>query len=166
VDTRVRDQVGLELVQIDVEGAVESERGGDGRDNLSNQAVEVLIVGALKTEVSAADIVNGLVVDHEGAVGVLEGGVCGENRVVGLNDGGGSLRSGINTEFQLALLAIVDGETLHQEGTETRTGTTTEGVEDEEALETNTVIGDTSNLVEDTIDELLSDSVVTTGVVV
>lgn len=133
---------------------------------LSNQAVEVLVVGALKAEVSAADIVNGLVVDHEGAVGVLQGGVCGENRVVWLNDGGGSLRSGINTEFQLALLAVVDGETLHQESTETRTGTTTERVEDEEALETNTVIGDTSNLVEDTIDELLSDSVVTTGVVV
>jgi hypothetical protein len=33
VDSGVRDQVGLELIQIDVEGAVESERGGDGRDN-------------------------------------------------------------------------------------------------------------------------------------
>ena len=33
VDTRVRDQVGLELVQIDVERAVEAERGSDGGDN-------------------------------------------------------------------------------------------------------------------------------------
>ena len=33
VNTRVGDQVGLELVQVDVEGAVESERGGDGGDN-------------------------------------------------------------------------------------------------------------------------------------
>jgi hypothetical protein len=30
VDTGVGDQVGLELVQIDVEGAVEAERGSDG----------------------------------------------------------------------------------------------------------------------------------------
>ena len=30
VNTGVRDQVGLELVQVDVEGTVESERGGDG----------------------------------------------------------------------------------------------------------------------------------------
>jgi len=33
VDTRVWDQVCLELVQINVQGAIESERGGDGRNN-------------------------------------------------------------------------------------------------------------------------------------
>lgn len=33
VDTRVGDQVGLELVQVDVEGTVESEGGGNGRDD-------------------------------------------------------------------------------------------------------------------------------------
>lgn len=33
VDSRVGDQVGLELVQVDVQGAVEAKRGGDGRDN-------------------------------------------------------------------------------------------------------------------------------------
>jgi hypothetical protein len=30
VNTWVGDQVGLELVQVDVEGTVESERGGNG----------------------------------------------------------------------------------------------------------------------------------------
>jgi hypothetical protein len=33
VNARVGHQVGLELVQIDVEGAVEAERSGDGRNN-------------------------------------------------------------------------------------------------------------------------------------
>jgi hypothetical protein len=33
VNTGVRDQIGLELVEIDVEGTIEAERGGDGRDN-------------------------------------------------------------------------------------------------------------------------------------
>ena len=33
VDTGVGDQVGLELVEIDVEGTIETERGGDGRDD-------------------------------------------------------------------------------------------------------------------------------------
>lgn len=33
VDSGVGDQVGLELVQVDVEGTVESERGGDGGDD-------------------------------------------------------------------------------------------------------------------------------------
>lgn len=33
VDSGVGDQVGLELVQVDVEGTVESEGGGDGRND-------------------------------------------------------------------------------------------------------------------------------------
>jgi hypothetical protein len=33
VNTGIGDQVGLELVQIDVERTVESEGGGDGRNN-------------------------------------------------------------------------------------------------------------------------------------
>lgn len=36
VDTRVRDEVGLELVQVDVEGAVEAQGSGDGGDDYSN----------------------------------------------------------------------------------------------------------------------------------
>ena len=166
VDTGVGDQVGLELVEIDVEGTVETERSGDGRDNLGNQAVEVLVAGAFNTEVAAADVVDGLVVNHETAVGVLKGGVGGEDRVVGLNNGGGVLRSRVDAEFQLGLLAVVNGQTLHQESTKTGTGTTTEGVEDQETLETGAVVGNTADLVEDLVDHLLADGVVTTGIVV
>jgi hypothetical protein len=137
-----------------------------GRLTLSNEAVQVLVVGALETKVSAADIVNGLVVDHEGAVGVLEGGVGGKDGVVGLNNGGGCLGSRVDTELELALLAVVDGETLHQQGTEAGTGTTTKGVEDEESLETNAVVGNAANLVEDSLNQLLADGVVATSVVV
>lgn len=43
VDSGVGNQVGLELVEIDVEGTVESERRGDGADNLGDETVEVLI---------------------------------------------------------------------------------------------------------------------------
>jgi len=39
VNARVRDQVGLELVQVDIERTVEAKRGSDGGDNLSDQAV-------------------------------------------------------------------------------------------------------------------------------
>nr|ACN31580.1 unknown [Zea mays] len=166
VDTGVGDQVGLELVEIDVEGTVETERSGDGRDNLGNQAVEVLVAGAFNTEVAAADVVDGLVVNHETAVGVLKGSVGGEDRVVGLNNGGGVLRSRVDAEFQLGLLAVVNGQTLHQESTKTGTGTTTEGVEDQETLETGAVVGNTADLVEDLVDHLLADGVVTTGIVV
>ena len=166
VDTGVGDQVGLELVQVDVERTIETQGSGDGGDNLGNQAVQVLVAGALNSEVTAADVVDGLVVNHEAAVGVLQSGVGGQDGVVGLHDGGSVLRGGVNAEFQLGLLAVVNGETLHQESTETRTGTSTEGVENQETLETSTVVGNTADLVEDLVDHLLSDGVVTTGVVV
>ena len=133
---------------------------------LSDQTVQVLVVGTLNAEVAAADVVDGLVVNHEGAVGVLKGSVGSKDGVVGLDNGGGDLRSRVDAELELALLAVVDGETLHEEGTETGTGTTTEGVEDEDALETRAVVGDVADLVEDLVNELLADGVVATGVVV
>jgi hypothetical protein len=133
---------------------------------LSDEAVQVLVVGALNAEVPAADVVDGLVVDHEGAVRMLEGGVGGEDGVVGLDNGGGDLRGRVDTELELALLAVVDGQTLHQQGTETGTGSSAEGVEDEEALQTRAVVGNAADLIQDLVDELLSDGVVATGVVI
>lgn len=97
---------------------------------------------------------------------MLEGSVGGEDRVVGLDDGAGVLLSGVDAELELALLAVVEREALHEEGTEARAGTTTERVEDEEALEARAVVGDAANLIEDGLDELLANCVVTTGVVV
>lgn len=42
MDTRIRNQVGLELVQIDVQSTIETEGRGDGADNLGDQSVQVL----------------------------------------------------------------------------------------------------------------------------
>ena len=97
---------------------------------------------------------------------MLQGGVGSEDRVVRLDNRGGGLRGRVDAELELALLAVVDREALHEEGAETRASTTAEGVEDEEALETNAVVGDAADLVQDTLDELLADGVVATGVVV
>jgi hypothetical protein len=97
---------------------------------------------------------------------VLKSGVSGKDRVVWLNDGGGGLWGWVDAELQLGLLAVVDRQALHKEGTETRSGSTTEGVENQETLETRAVIGNTADLVEDLVDQLLSDSVVATSVVV
>jgi hypothetical protein len=135
VNTRVGDQVGLELVQVDVQGTVEAKRRGDGADDLSNQAVEMLVRGAGDVKVSPADVVDGLVVDKESTIGVLDGAVGGENGVVRLDDGGGDARSRVDGELELGLLAELCGKTLEQESSETRTRTTTERVEDQETLE-------------------------------
>ena len=54
--------------------------------------VKVGVGGSLDVEIPPADIVDGLVVDHEGTVGVLQSGVRGQDRVVRLNNGGGDLK--------------------------------------------------------------------------
>jgi len=166
VDTGVGDQVGLELGDIDVKGTIETEGGGQGGDNLSDESVQVGVGGALNVEVAAADVIDGLVVEHDGDVGVLKEGVGREHGVVGLDDGGGDLGRRVDGEAELGLLAVVDGESLEEEGTETGTGTTTDGVEDEEALETSALIGELTDSVEAEINNLLTDGVVTTGEVV
>ena len=97
---------------------------------------------------------------------MLQGGVGGEDGVVGLYNSGGDLGSGVDGELQLGLLSVVNAESLHEQGGESRSGTTTEGVEDEESLETSTLISQLSDPVEDEVDDLLTNGVVTSSVVV
>jgi hypothetical protein len=76
------------------------------------------------------------------------------------------LRSWVDSKLKLGLLAIVDGKTLHEEGSETGTGSTTEGVEDQETLETSALVSELANAVKHKVDELLADGVMASGVVV
>jgi hypothetical protein len=97
---------------------------------------------------------------------MLKGGMRCQDGVVWLNNRSCSLWCRVDAEFQLALLAVVDGQALHKESTESRSSTTTERVEDEEALEARAVICNTANLVQNLINEFLADSVVTTSIVI
>ena len=166
MDTWVRHQVGLELGHIDVESTVESERGGEGGDDLRDQSVQVGVRGSLNVEVSAANIVDGLVVEHDSDVGVLEEGVGGQHRVVWLDNSGGYLGRGVDRETELGFLTVVNGKSLEEERSKTGAGTTTDGLEDEEALETSALIGELSDSVKAEVNDLLTDGVVTTGEIV
>jgi len=77
--------------QVDVESTVESERSSDGRHDLSNQTVEVGVSWSLDVEVATTDVVDGLVIDHEGTIGMLQGCVGGQDGVVWFNNCGGNL---------------------------------------------------------------------------
>ena len=83
VDARVRHEVRLELRDVHVERAVEAERRRERRGHLGEEAVEVRVRRALDVEVAAADVVEGLVVEGERHVRVLEERVRREHRVVG-----------------------------------------------------------------------------------
>ena len=75
MDSWVWHQVGLELSNIDVEGTVESEGGGQRGDNLGNESVQVGVGWSLDIEVSSADIIDGFVIEDNGDIGVLKEGV-------------------------------------------------------------------------------------------
>ncbi|WVZ23796.1 hypothetical protein V8G54_002340 [Vigna mungo] len=130
MDARVRHKVGLELGDVDVDGAIEPEGGGQGRNDLRDEAVQVGVSGSLDVEGSPADVVDGFIVQEDSHVGVLQEGVGGEDAVVGFNNG--------------------------EEGSKTGTGSSADGIEDEEALETGTVVGELADTVETQIYDLFA----------
>ena len=98
-------QIRLELSQVHIQGSVEPQGGSDGGHNLANQPVEVGVGWPLNVQVTSADVVDGLVVNHEGTVGVLKGGVGGQDGVVRLNHGSCHLGGRVDGKLQLGLLA-------------------------------------------------------------
>jgi hypothetical protein len=156
----------LELSDIDVEGTIETEGSSQGGDDLGNETVEVGVGGAFDVEGATADVVDGFVVEDDGNISVLEESVGAENGVVGLNDSSGDLRRRVHSEAELGLLAVVNGQAFEQKRAETRTSTTANRVEDEEALETSAVVSEFADAVEGEVDDFLANGVVTTSVVV
>ena len=63
VDTGEGHQVGLELVKVDVQGAIETERGGDRGDDLSDETVQVGEAGLRNIELVLVDVEDRLIVD-------------------------------------------------------------------------------------------------------
>ena len=95
---------------------------------------------------------------------MLEGGVGGQDGIIWLNNGVAKLGGGVNAELELGLLSVISRKTLKQEGTETGASSTTERVEDKEALEARAVICQTPDLVHNWVDLFFSYSVVATSV--
>jgi hypothetical protein len=166
MDTWVGHQVSLELGKIDVEGTIETEGSRDGGHDLTDESVQVGVGGTLNVQVTTANIIYCLIVDHEGAVRVLQGGVGGQDGVVRLNNSSGNLGSWVDGKLELGLLSVVNGETFHEKRGESRSGTSTERVEDKETLETGTLVSELTDPVQNQIDDFLSDGVVTTSIVV
>jgi hypothetical protein len=166
VNTRVRHQVRLELGYINVQGSVETKRRSQGTDDLSNQTIQVGVSGPFNVKVATTHIVQRLVIKAESTVSVLQKSVGRQHRVVGFNDSGRNLGTGRDGERQLGLAAVVNGEALQEQRSKTGTGTSSSGMEDEETLQTGTVVRKLANAVQDRVNNLLSDGVVTTSVVV
>jgi len=114
VDARVRDKVCLELVEVDVESAIEAKGRGDGADDLGNETIEMLRTRARDIQIAAADVIDSFVVDEEGTVRILNRAVRGEDGIVRFHDGGGHARGWIDGKFELALLAVLGRKSLEE----------------------------------------------------
>ena len=166
MDSWVWHQVGLELSNINVQSTIESEGGSEGGDDLSDESVQVGVGWSLDIEVSSADIIDGLVIKDNSNIGVLQKGVSGEHGVVWLNNGSGDLWGWVDGETELGFLTVIDGKSLEEERSKSGTGSSTDGVEDEETLETSALIGKLSDSVEAEIDDFLTNGVMSSGDVV
>ena len=166
MDSWIWHQVSLELCDIDVKGTIESKGSSEGGDNLGNESVQVGVGWSLDIEISSADIINGFVIDHDSNIGVLKEGVSGEDGVVWFNNGCGDLWGWVDGESELGFFTVIDGKSLEEERSETGTGSSTDGVEDEETLETSALIGKLSDSVEAEINDFFTDGVMSSGEVV
>ena len=60
MNTRVGYQVGLKLREIDIEGTIESERGSDRADDLSDESIQIGVGRSFDIQVTTADIIDSL----------------------------------------------------------------------------------------------------------
>jgi len=166
MDARVRHQVRLELGNIHIQGTIETQGSREGGNHLGNQAVQVGVRGALNVQVALANVVERLVIEAKGAIGVLQKRMGREDRVVRFHDSRGHTRGRRNGKGELRLAAIVDRQALQKKTSETRTGSTPSGVEDQESLQSGAVIRQLADTVQDRVYNLLANGVVSAGIII
>ena len=137
-----------------------------GRAVLFVEVVEAAVGGGGQLPGPEVDVVESLVVDAVGLVGVLDQLVDGEGGVVGLDDGVGDLGRGHDGEGVHDPVGVFFPDFRDQESTHTGTGTTTKRVSQLEALEAIARFGLFTDDVEDRVDQLGTFGVVTLGPVV
>ena len=83
-----------------------------------------------------------------------------KHSVVWLDDCGGNLRASPDSEAQLGVLAIINGEALKHEASKTTASAVTNRVEDHEALRSCAIVGKLADAVEHQVNDLLTNGVV------
>ena len=122
---------------------------------LRNEAVEVGVSRPLDIERSATDVIDGLIVEEHRNVGVLEQRVRGEDAVVRLHHRGRDLRGRIHSETELRLLSVVDGETLQEQRSKSRSGPSSDGIEYQKALQTSAIVSELPDPIQAQVNDLL-----------
>jgi len=72
----------------------------------------------------------------------------------------------IHRKLQFRFLSVIDGQALHQQRCEPRTGSSTEGAKDQKSLQTGTLVSKLADTVKDNVYMFFSDCVMATCIVV
>lgn len=166
VQTGERNHVDGKLAEVRVQLAGEAQRNSDAGHNGRHQVVEVAVGGVGQLQSAHADVVQGLVVNAEGLIRVLDQLVNRQGSVVGLDDGVGDLRRWHDGEGSHHAVGELLADLRDEQSTHTSTGTTTQRVGDLEALKAVTALSLTTDDIQDLVDQLSTLGVVTLGPVV
>merc|ERR1719324_2055515 len=140
MDAWVGHKVCLELGNVDVQRTIEAERSSQRGDDLAQETVQVCVGWALNIKVASANVVECLVIHHDGHVSVLQEGVHAQDCVIGLDNGSRNLWASPHCEGQLGLLPVINRQALKHEASKARPRATTNRVEDHEALQTSAIV--------------------------
>ena len=166
VESGEGDQVDSQLSKIRVELTGESKAASNSRHGGRDQMVKITISGGSELEGSEANVIKGFVIDDHALIGVLDQLMDGEGGVVGLDDGVRDLGGGDNGEGFHNSVRIFFSDLGDEEGTHSRSSSTTQRVSDLETLKAVAAFSFFSGNVEDGVDELSTLGVVTLGPVV
>ena len=166
VEAGERDHVDGELAKVAVELTGEAEGAGGAGDGGGDEVVQVAVRGVGQLEGAEADVVQGLVVQGEALVGVLDELVDGEGGVVGLDDGVGHLGGGDDGVGRHDAVGELLADLGNEEGAHAGAGAAAHGVGDLESLEHVAGLGLLADDVHDGVDELGALGVVALGPVV
>ena len=160
------DHVDGELAKIGVQLTRESQTGGDSAHGRRDEMVEVAVSWGGELEGAEADIVECLVVDAVGLIGVFYELVNGEGSIVGLYHGVGHLGGGHHAESVHDSVRVLLTDLGDEEGAHARAGPTAEGVSELEALEAIAALGLLSDHIQDGIHQFCTFCVVALSPVV
>ncbi|GMR35948.1 hypothetical protein PMAYCL1PPCAC_06143, partial [Pristionchus mayeri] len=160
VETREGNHVDCELAEIGIELTRETEAGGHSRHGHRHEMVEISISGVGQLEGAEADVVEGLVVDAEGLVGVFDELVDRKRRVVGLDNGVRDLERGNDGEGAHDSVRVLLTDLGDQQGAHSGSSSTSERVGKLESLEAVASLSLLADNVEDLVHELGSLGVV------
>jgi hypothetical protein len=166
MQSREGHHVDCQLSKIRVKLTRESETGGDTGHDGRDQVVQISVGWVGELEGSHADVVESLVVDTEGLVGVLDQLMDRESSIVWLDNGVRDLGGGNDGESSHHAVWELLTDLGDQERTHTSTSSTTERVGDLETLKAVAALGFTTNDIENLVDKLSTLSVMSLSPVV